>query len=156
MGGATADWTKELERWLRPFLDRLGHKTRRRMCPAYLSGLIGPGERKSIQPMAERLALGSYDRLHHFISSGAWDAAPVEAELLVQADKLVGGRDAVLVIDDTAILKKGKHSVGVGTAVLFDAGQDRQLPDSSITDVSAPRSAGHAGSPAVPSRELDE
>jgi SRSO17 transposase len=51
--------------------------------------------------------------LHHFISSGVWDAAPVEAELLVQADKLVGGRDAVLVVDDTAILKKGKHSVGV-------------------------------------------
>jgi SRSO17 transposase len=113
MGGAAADWTKDLERWLRPFLDRLGHKTRRRMCPAYLSGLIGPGERKSIQPMAERLAVGSYDRLHHFISSGAWDAAPVEAELFVQADKLVGGRDAVVVIDDTAMLKKGKHSVGV-------------------------------------------
>ena len=63
--------------------------------------------------MAERLALGSYDRLHHFISSGVWDAAPIEAELIVQADKLVGGRDAVLVIDDTAMLKKGKHSVGV-------------------------------------------
>ena len=113
MVGATLDWTKDLERWLRPFLDRLNHKTRRRMCPAYVSGLIGPGERKSIQPMAERLALGSYDRLHHFISSGVWDAAPIEAELLVQADKLVGGRDAVLVIDDTAMLKKGKHSVGV-------------------------------------------
>jgi SRSO17 transposase len=83
------------------------------MCPAYVSGLIGPGDRKSIQPMAERLEFGSYDRLHHFISSGIWDAAPVEAELLVQADKLMGGRDAVLVIDDTAILKKGKHSVGV-------------------------------------------
>jgi len=113
MAGATLDWTKDLERWLRPFLGRLGHKARRRMCPAYVSGLIGPGDRKSIQPMAERLALGSYDRLHHFISSGVWDAAPIEAELLVQADKLVGGRDAVLVIDDTAILKKGKHSVGV-------------------------------------------
>jgi SRSO17 transposase len=113
MGGATLDWTKDLERWLRPFLGRLGHKARRQMCPAYVSGLIGPGDRKSIQPMAERLALGSYDRLHHFISSGVWDAAPIEAELLVQADKLVGGRDAVLVIDDTAILKKGKHSVGV-------------------------------------------
>ena len=110
---ARLDWTKDLERWLRPFLGRLGHKARRRMCPAYVSGLIGPGDRKSIQPMAERLALGSYDRLHHFISSGVWDAAPIEAELLVQADKLVGGRDAVLVIDDTAILKKGKHSVGV-------------------------------------------
>jgi len=113
MAGAALDWTKDLERWLRPFLDRLGHKTRRRMCPAYVSGLIGPGARKSIQPMAERLALGSYDRLHHFISSGVWDAAPIEAELLVQADKLVGGSDAVLVVDDTAMLKKGKHSVGV-------------------------------------------
>jgi SRSO17 transposase len=71
MVGATLDWTKDLERWLRPFLARLGHKTRRRMCPVYVSGLIGPGDRKSIQPMAERLALGSHDRLHHFISSGS-------------------------------------------------------------------------------------
>jgi SRSO17 transposase len=63
--------------------------------------------------MAERLALGAYDQLHHFVSAGVWDVAPVETELLVQADKLVGGRDAVLVIDDTAVLKKGTHSVGV-------------------------------------------
>jgi hypothetical protein len=32
---------------------------------------------------------------------------------MVQADKLVGGSDAVLVIDDTAIPKKGTYSVGV-------------------------------------------
>ena len=83
------------------------------MCPLYVSGLIGPGDRKSIQPMAERLALGEYDQLHHFIAAGVWDAAPVETELLVQADRLVGGGDAVLVIDDTAIPKKGTHSVGV-------------------------------------------
>jgi hypothetical protein len=36
----------------------------------------------------------------------------VETELLVQADRLVGGSDAVLVIDHTAIPKKGTHSVG--------------------------------------------
>src|SRR5678815_2283524 len=81
--------------------------------PLYVSGLIGPGDRKSIQPMAERLALGEYDQLHHFIAAGVWDSAPVETELLVQADRLVGGSDAVLVIDDTAIPKKGTHSVGV-------------------------------------------
>jgi SRSO17 transposase len=63
--------------------------------------------------MAERIALGAYDQLHHFVSAGVWDMAPVETELLIQADKLVGGRDAVLVIDDTAVLKKGTHSVGV-------------------------------------------
>jgi len=79
----------------------------------YVSGLIGPGDRKSIQPMAKRLALGECDQLHHFIAAGVWDASPVETELLVQADRLVGGRDAVLVIDDTAITKKGTHSVGV-------------------------------------------
>ena len=107
------NWNAELRTWLSPFLEKLGHKARRQMCPLYVSGLIGPGDRKSVQPMAERLAPGDYDQLHHFIASGLWDAAPLEAELLIQADRLVGGSDAVLVIDDTAMPKKGKHSVGV-------------------------------------------
>jgi SRSO17 transposase len=113
MESARSDWEDELVRWLKPFLERLGHKARQRMCPLYVAGLIGPGDRKSVQPMAERLAPGGYDRLHHFVAAGVWDAAPLEAELLIQANKLVGGRDAVLVIDDTAMPKKGKHSVGV-------------------------------------------
>ena len=113
MIGKTSDWREELDRWLKPFLDRLGHKTRRQMCPLYVSGLIGPGDRKSIAPMAERLAVGGYDQLHHFVAAGVWDVAPVETKLLVQADRLIGGSDAVLVIDDTALPKKGTHSVGV-------------------------------------------
>lgn len=47
-----ADWQADLELWLDPFLKGLGNKTRQRMCPAYIAGLIGPGDRKSIQPMA--------------------------------------------------------------------------------------------------------
>jgi SRSO17 transposase len=116
MVDTTSKWEDELGRWLKPFLDRLGHKARRRMCPLYISGLIGPGDRKSVQPMAARLAPGEYDQLHHFIADGVWDAAPLEAELLVQADRLVGGKDAVRVIDDTAMPKKGDRSVGVADA----------------------------------------
>jgi hypothetical protein len=107
------DWQDDLRRWLAPFLAHLGHKARRRICPLYVAGLIGPGERKSVQPMAARTPAADYDQLHHFVGAGMWEEAPLERELLVQADRLVGGADAVLVIDDTALPKKGKHSVGV-------------------------------------------
>ena len=49
----------------------------------------------------------------HFIADGVWDAVPLETELLIQADRLVGGKDAMLVIDDTSMPKKGDRSVGV-------------------------------------------
>lgn len=45
-------------------------------------------------------AVISYDRLHHFISDGLWDAAPLETELARQADRIVGASDAFLVIDE--------------------------------------------------------
>jgi SRSO17 transposase len=93
------------------------------MCPLYVAGLIGPGDRKSVQPMAERLAPGDYDQLHHFVAAGVWDAAPLESELVIQADRLVGGSDAVLVIDDTALPKKGKHSVGVAAQYASSLGK---------------------------------
>ncbi len=83
-----AEWRQDLERWLAPFLAAFGHKARRGMCPAYIAGLIGPGDRKSIQPMAARAEDVGYDRLHHFIAAGIWDSAPLEAELWRQADGL--------------------------------------------------------------------
>src|ERR1700692_3226547 len=108
-----ADWRDELGRWLAPVVERVGQKGRRRMCPLYVAGLIGPGDRKSVGPMAERVAPGDYDRLPHFVSDGGWDEGAPGPELAIQADKLVGGADAFLVIDDTALPKKGTHSVGV-------------------------------------------
>ena len=80
------------------------------MCPLYVAGLIGPGDRKSVEPMASRWAPGDYDQLHHFISSGVWNEALLEEELAIQADKLIGGASAVLVVDDTALPKKGLDS----------------------------------------------
>ena len=123
MVDTASKWEDELGRWLKPFLDRLGHKARRRMCPLYVSGLIGPGDRKSVQPMAARLSPGDYDQLHHFIADGVWDAARLESELLIQADRLVGGKDAVLVIDDTTLPKKGDRSVGVAAQYASSLGK---------------------------------
>lgn len=107
------NWKSDLERFLAPFISALRHKTRARMCPAYVAGLIGAGDRKSVQPMAARNSDVGYDQLHHFIASGMWDAAPLEQVLLAEADRMVGGADAWLIIDDTALPKKGAHSVGV-------------------------------------------
>src|SRR5258708_1543317 len=108
-----AAWDDDLLRWLAPFQARLGHKARRRMCPLYVAGLIGPGDRKSVEPMASRWAPGDYDQLHHFVSGGGWNEAPLEEELAIQADKLIGGVGAALVVDATALPKKGSHSAGV-------------------------------------------
>jgi SRSO17 transposase len=112
MGGAGID-AGDLDAWLEPFLGAMGRKTRRAWAPLYLRGLLGPGERKSLQPMAARLGLSGHDQLHHFISSPAWDDAPLWRVLAEQADRLVGGPEAVLVIDDTALPKQGTLSVGV-------------------------------------------
>src|ERR687889_1706508 len=109
VGGTGGD----LDRWLEPFLAALGHRKRRLWAPLYLRGLLGPSERKSLQPMAASLGLSGHDQLQHFVASPAWDDAPLWCVLAEQADRLVGGPQAALVIDDTALPKKGTLSVGV-------------------------------------------
>jgi SRSO17 transposase len=103
----------DLDIWLTPFVDVMGRKTRRTWAPLYVRGLLGPSERKSLQPMALQLGLGGHDQLQHFIASPAWDDGPLWTVLGQQADRMIGGVDAVLVIDDTALPKKGTLSVGV-------------------------------------------
>ncbi len=88
--------------------------TRRRWGAALCArGLLGPDGPKSVQPIAARLGMSGHDQLHHFVSSAAWDDAPLWRVLAKQADRLVGGTASVLVIDDTGVPKKGTRSVGV-------------------------------------------
>jgi SRSO17 transposase len=98
---------------VQPFLAQFGHKGQRRWAPVYLRGLIAPGERKSVEPMARRQCPGNKEQLHHFVATSSWDTSDHERVLLDKADALVGGRDAHLIVDDTALVKKGTHSVGV-------------------------------------------
>jgi SRSO17 transposase len=81
--------------------------------------------------MAARLGLGGHDQLHHFVASTAWDDAPLRRLLVGRADALAGGPDAVPVVDDTALPKQGRHSVGVArqywTCPLGVEGWDRNV-----------------------------
>src|SRR5918997_5060494 len=113
MGRSGEGWSDELEAWSEPFLDALGHPARRHWAPLYLRGLLLPGERKSVQPMAARLGLPAHDQLHNLVASPAWDGAPLEAALAAKADAMLGGPDPVLVVADTALPKKDSASVGV-------------------------------------------
>src|SRR3954470_7326718 len=112
-GSAAEGWEDGLERWLGPFLARLRREEQRRWAPFYLKGLILPGERKSGEPMAARVAPGDTQQLHHFVSTSPWATAPLEDELVKAADRLVGRPDAVLMVNDTALVKQGWRSVGV-------------------------------------------
>src|SRR5580704_12100881 len=125
------------------------------MCPLYVAGLIGPGDRKSVEPMASRLAPGEYDQLHHFIASGVWDEAPLTEELAIQADKLIGGANAVLVVDDTALPKKGSHSVGVAPQYASALGKTGQLSDAGVADAGAGRGSGDDRPAPVSAGKLD-
>lgn len=118
------EWRNEPEIWLERFAAASRNKTRRRMCPTYIAGLIGSGDCESVQPMAARSDEVSYDRLHHFVGSGVWDEAQFEAALLAKADRQVGGDNASLIIDDTALPKKGRHSVGVAPQYASSLGKN--------------------------------
>lgn len=72
-----------------------------------------PGERKSIEPLAARVAPGHDQELRHFVSESAWDQAEIEEVLWDKADVMLGGDKAFLIIDDTGLPKKGVESVGV-------------------------------------------
>jgi len=105
------------------YLERLsvavGHADRREPLRAYLTGLLLPGERKSVEPMAAKLdplrVQARHQSLHHFVAKAPWS----ELELIrVARDYALSAfeRHAPIgawVIDDTGIPKKGSHSVGV-------------------------------------------
>jgi hypothetical protein len=112
MADTTSKWEDKLQRWPKPFLNCLGHKARADVSTLCL-GTDWTGRSQERAADGNAAAPGGYDQLHHFIVDGVWDAVPSELEFLVPADRLVGVIDAVLVVDHTAMPKKGDRSVGV-------------------------------------------
>jgi SRSO17 transposase len=94
-------------------------KDQRRWGQRYLRGLLLDGKRKSIQPMATRLARGDLgadayaieQALQQFVNQSPWDPVPVRRRLAERMTAAIA--PAAWVIDDTAFPKFGRYSVGV-------------------------------------------
>ena len=111
---------ERFEDYVTMIASHLGHADRVAPFRGYCAGLMLPGKRKSVEPMAARVAptevRSAHQRLHHFVADAAWsDAAVLGAvrDHVVDAAAKRAGRPEVLIIDDTGFPKQGKHSVGV-------------------------------------------
>ena len=120
---AVPDWETEFQRWLEPFLGCLGHKARQQWLPIYLRGQMSASCRRCATTMARELVPEDEEQLHHFVSTSPWDGAPLEAELVRAVNALVGGPDSFPIIDDSALVKKGKESVGVARQYCGELGK---------------------------------
>jgi len=97
----------------------LGHADRAGPLMDYCTGLLMPGERKSVEPIASIVAparvAAAHQSLLHFVGQSAWSDEAVLAkvrELAAPALEAQGGVEA-WIVDDTGFQKKGSHSVGV-------------------------------------------
>ncbi len=120
---------------LEDYLERLGEKLGDpRRCASfatYALGLLGDGERKSVEPIAAR-ATGSkenVERVHqsllHFITDSAWPDHPLRLAAAEYALKAMTANEDVetWILDDTGFLKQGTHSVGVQRQYTGSAGK---------------------------------
>jgi SRSO17 transposase len=111
------------EQRLAVYLDRLGeaagHVDRAIPLRLYCTGLLLPGERKSVEPMAARLAPDNVRRmhqsLHHVVADAPWSDEAVLDRVRDHVLAPMTKTDPVVVwiVDDTGLPKKGSHSVGV-------------------------------------------
>ncbi len=97
----------------------LGHADRVGPFRSYCAGLILPGHRKSVEPMAARIEPGrvqaAHQSLHHLVAKAEWSDQLVLALVRAQVLPKVTQDSAInaWIIDDTGFPKKGSHSVGV-------------------------------------------
>lgn len=96
-----------------------GHADRRVPLKNYCKGLLLPGERKSVEPMAARLAPGNVRRLHqslhHLVADAAWSDEAMLRQVRNYVVPAMEKKGAIVawIVDDTGLPKKGSHSVGV-------------------------------------------
>jgi SRSO17 transposase len=125
----------DIERRFAEYIEMLSaslkHADRLEPFTDYCRGLILPGDRKSVEPMAARVApqevRSKHQSLHHFVAQADWSDEALLSQVRAYALPRLGAIEA-WIVDDTGYPKKGKHSVGVAP-VLRAVGQAGQLPE---------------------------
>src|ERR687885_2033370 len=110
----------ELERRLGPFFARA---EARQQAMAYLRGLLSPVERKNSWQVAEVVGTANPYGFQHLLGRAAWDADQLRDELHRYLVDYVADDDAVVVLDETGFLKKGRRSAGVARQYSGTAGR---------------------------------
>jgi SRSO17 transposase len=110
---------KRFEAYVAKLAEAVGHADREAPLRAYLSGLLLPGHRKSVEPMAARVgprrAGALHQSMHHFVANAEWDDLAVLRIARDEALRELERHAPVMawVLDDTTFPKKGRVSVGV-------------------------------------------
>lgn len=110
---------QRLAAYLEGLAQAAGHADRVVPLKNYCIGLLLPGERKSVEPMAARLAPDNVRRthqsLHHLVADAPWSDEALLGQVRRQVLPVMERHGPVVawVVDDTGLPKKGKHSVGV-------------------------------------------
>ena len=107
------------EAYINELVSVIGHADRVEPLHDYCTGLLLPGERKSVEPMAALTAPArtapKHQSLLHFVANAPWSDEAVLTkirQMVLPKIEVLGPIEAVIV-DDTGFPKKGKHSVGV-------------------------------------------
>ena len=102
----------KLEAFLTDLVLPMGRKERGQHAEQYVRGLLMNGERKSIEPMADRLPDGDIQALQQFVNQSPWSYGKVRAPLARKVEHEFVS-EAYWLIDEVSFPKQGKHSVGV-------------------------------------------
>jgi SRSO17 transposase len=103
------------------FRDDFCHESQRSWNGVYLRGLLQDGERKSIEPMVDRVPLPAElgdildpeQAMQQFVNQSPWDEQRVLHRYRTVMAENFANPEGIFVIDDTGFPKQGKHSVGV-------------------------------------------
>lgn len=110
---------RRFEQYSEAITEVLGHADRVDPARWYMKGLLLPGERKSVEPMAARVqpqnVRSAHQSMHHLVSTSEWSDEAVLGEVAARVVPKLLEKDARCwwIVDDTGHAKKGRHSVGV-------------------------------------------